>query len=97
MERKSLEILIKEEIEKTFGKLTPQLEARFVKPLLNKQREIDALKFAQVLVEETRATLAKHGSLTPEAMNRYITSIATGFNTTERRVRRILRKAGIVA
>jgi hypothetical protein len=60
------------------------------------QKELEDLSFIQNLVKDTRTLIAISGQPKHEfPWKEYITGVAKEFNTGERRIRRILRKAGL--
>ena len=76
--------------------ISDEIEDRYLNPIRQIKKNKDDLEFGKKLIEETAANMEKYGNLlSTEHWNEYISYVAKIFNTSERRVRRILRKAGI--
>ena len=69
---------------------------RVVKPDIHKLRELDALKMKKAIIEETVRVMKENGGRLPFEWTQYIEGLAKTFNTTERRIRRIFRKGGLM-
>jgi hypothetical protein len=82
------------ERQKRIKKQEAEFYLKYEKPLENRERELASLEFKAELLEATLKVIEENEGKLPKPWNEYITFLATEFNTSERRIRRIFRKAG---
>ena len=69
---------------------------RIIKPTAHELRKRDAVNMKKALIEETAKTIEENGGRLPFEWTKYIEGLAKTFNTSERRIRRVFRKSGLM-